>query len=64
MSIASQAREIVEPYKHPEGYSEVMARWRGLVRSYENMEDRAAGKPPKRRKRRGNTGGDTNSQEE
>lgn len=64
MSISSQVKEIFTPYKRSEEYRQMLTRWRGLVRTYTNMEDRAAGKPPKKRKSRGNTSGNTSPEEE
>lgn len=63
MSIRDQVAAIFIPYKHATELVEALTKWRGLARSYENLEDRVAGKPPKRRKRRANPGRDTSSEE-
>lgn len=64
MSIRDEVKAIFQPYKRDPEYTDMLTKWRGLVRTYQNMEDRAAGKPPKRRKRRGNTGRDPSPAEE
>lgn len=63
LSVRDRINELVPRYRHPPEYSEAMTKWRGLMRTFENLEERAAGKPPKRRKRRGNPSGDTSAEE-
>lgn len=55
MSVRDEARELVPHFKHIEGWSTMMSKWRGLMRTLASLEDRLAGKPVKRRKRRADT---------
>ncbi len=47
---------MVPHFEHAEGWLEMRAKWRGLMRTFNTATDRLAGKPPKKRKKRANPG--------
>ncbi len=59
MSIRDEIDQIFQPYKREPEYNIAMTKFRGLMRTYQNLEDRVKGKPAKRRKRRANPSTDT-----
>lgn len=51
MSVRDRINELFRPYRHDPDYRIAMTRFRGLMRTYQNLEDTMKNKPPKRRKR-------------
>ena len=54
MSVRDQIKRHFTPYKHDEEYRRMMTKFRGLLRTWENLERTMKGQPPLRRKRRAN----------
>lgn len=59
MSVRDRIKELFTPFKHSPEYRDMMTRFRGLMRTRQNLEDTMKGKPPKKRKRRANPSTDS-----
>jgi hypothetical protein len=58
-TILEKVRETFTPYVHDPDYVAMRTRFRGLIRSYNSLTEKATGKPKKRKVKRANTSPDT-----